>query len=426
MKKWIAVATVVALGLSSFAQACEEEILDAGGTKAAAELAQDLSDKGSDPNQDLTDEESDLSNFVQYEDGEPRTSKEKAKILNNYTDEDNRGRNATAGGIVAQQNVWTQLNVTEQQVDLARGNMGHASRHLSLRSFQGPEGPAMAPAGDMGWAAWGRGYGSWADQDERNDVEGFETDVYGLAVGMDKQFTENILVGVTLGVGDTEVDFDNDGGELDVDNYTAGIYGSYSTRSWFVDSMLGFSWHENESERNVIAGGAVSTSWADYDADSVYFNLGFGMNFMPGGNWIIVPSVRYQFSDYDQDSYSETGGGFNDLDVDGYDTDQHTSTLSLKVAKMIQLQTVTILPQVSVGWKHDFADPDKATMRYYKVPVARVMKTRGMDPADNAFLFSAGMDMYVKENVSAYMNYDLELKDDFDGHTLSTGLRIAF
>ncbi len=341
------------------------------------------------------------------------------------SDDGSAGNNTTTGGTTSSLVVTNVSNVTNKQMNMSRGMMGHAGTQLTLRSFRRPEGPAMAPAEPLGWAAWGTGYGSWMDQDERNNIAGYETDVYGLVVGMDKMFTENFMLGFTLNAGDTEVKYDNAGGELDVDNWGVGVYGSYSTARWFVDGMVNYGWNENESERNTYTANAAFKSSADYDSDVWSAGLGFGLSFQPGGNWIIVPSVRYQFSDYDQEDYTESGGGNNDLDVDDYDTDQHTTTLSVKVGKLIELQTVRIMPQASVGWKHDFEDADRASMRYFRTGGA-TFRTRGLDPADDAFLFSAGMNVYWTENVSAFVNYDLELKDEFDGHTLSTGLRIAF
>ncbi len=439
--KWmLAVGVVVALGSAQvFASSgdywsgkttseVENPLASNGATASSVKVAGALRDGKYDEDGNalssstLTEEGSDLLTEL-----EAHTFAEQAAALNTLTDMDNRASSATAGGVVSGMAGGMVATTLASHMGAMQAKAGNASTSGYAFGSQ-PQGPAMAAGAGGGWAAWGQTYGGWVNEDDRNGVDGYDTSLFGLVVGVDKQLNENVLLGFNLSVGDADIDFDDSASELDTDNYSFGVYASYATKTWFVDGTISYGWTDNDSRRETVLFGKEYWSGADYDADQWTFSLGGGVVFEPAPTWSIIPSARITYSYYDQESYTERGGSFNDMEVDDYDTDSFTTELSLKVAKLFKLQNgVQVVPSVSIGWVHQFEDPDKVSVRYYRLPAAiGSFKTDGLDPADDSFIANIGVNIIVNERVSTYLNYDLELKSDYDSHVFSGGLRVNF
>ncbi len=406
----------------SSASALLEKIKNNGGSASAQAIALALFNASADGT--LTSEASKLVTLLQN-----LTWQEQAKLLNTLSDMSNRANGSSTGGGLSSQSGSMVIAALAGHMGAMQARAGNASVNSTYAFTQKPHGPAMAAgSGGSTWAAWGETYGGWVNQDDRGSTNGYDTSVFGLVVGIDKQMTENLLLGFSLSAGDADIDFDDSASELDTDNYSLGIYASYATRTWFVDGTISYGWTDNDSRRETVLNATEYWSCADYDSDQWTFSLGGGMVFEPAPTWSIIPSARITYSYYDQESYTERGGSFNDLQVNDYDTDSFTTELNLKIAKLFKLQNgVQIVPSISIGWIHEFEDPDKVSVRYYRLPASiGTFKTRGLDPADNSFVAKVGVNIIVNERVSTYLNYDLELKNDYDSHVFSGGLRVNF
>ncbi len=362
-----------------------------------------------------------------------------ARALNYITSKKQHASTATASASAGAVNVTQQISTVFSHVWSVQTGAGNASPTPSSGSNPGggaasgtggskPEGPNMA-AGEVAplWGAWGQVYGAWVYQDDRGGVTGYDTDVSGVVVGLDRRFSENIVLGFNLSAGDTAVDMKDGSGHLSTDNFGLGMYASYATKSWFVDSMLMYNRNDTVSRRRTILTNVTRYARADYDADQYTLNFGGGYVFSLAGGWSLVPSLHLQYSYYDQESYREDGGGFTDLAVSDYDTDTINTNLKVKVSRVMKSRYGHLfIPELSLGWIHEFQDPEASTSYYYRMSNPTVFKGKGLDPADDSLTIGVGLNVIFNQKVSAFVNYDFEAKSDYHGHVLSTGLRVEF
>jgi len=132
-----------------------------------------------------------------------------------------------------------------------------------------PEGAAGPHKAEQELRGWIRGYGSWADHDGAPSFSGFEQNLYGTIVGLDKTYGQ-VLLGAAGGYARSDLTQDN----RDSSDATTGfgvLYGSVGTEDWFGDLNLSYGRSSIETRSGTTLGGAGST-----DADHFAAYLGGG------------------------------------------------------------------------------------------------------------------------------------------------------
>jgi outer membrane autotransporter protein len=304
-------------------------------------------------------------------------------------------------------------------------NGGMASRTSQMRTAMATANSPFGPAGptamaNSGWSAWANGFGTWGDQDGRKGFDGYEWDTYGGMVGIDK-VVGNYVFGLSTGYSNTDVD--NDGvsdAETETETFHLGLYGTYSQDKWYLDAGMSYAHNWNDGKRKVAFTGFNRTAKSDYDADSYSFYFGGGYDFGTG-NWSLVPNATLAYTYYDQDGYSEKNAAGANLTVKDYDQDSFTSTLGLNVGYTFN---ETVRATFRTAWVHDYCDTQSEVKS--KVGAGKYVKTKGFDVDEDTFVFGCGLNAQLDENISAYLDYDYEIKDEFDSHNVTAGVRVDF
>lgn len=299
------------------------------------------------------------------------------------------------------------------------GVQGHTAtmRNNATAMKSAPIGPAGPTAAAMdGIGVWADTYGTWGDQDERDGKMGYEYDTYGGVVGIDKTFG-NALVGLSFGYSETDVDADHFS-ESDIDTYNLGIYGTYTMGSLWFDGGFSYAWGDIENDRKVQFLNRTASSDTESDTWTLYGGLGY--DFVTG-NWTLTPNLMLKYSDYDQDDYTEKGAAGANLHVNDFSQDSFTSSLGLDVAYQIKQN---LKAKFRAAWVHEYCD-NQSTIKA-NFANAQTFKTEGLDPADDSGIFGIGIEGEVSQGITAYLDYDYELKDDFNAHNVTAGMRFDF
>ena len=114
------------------------------------------------------------------------------------------------------------------------------------------------------WGFFVSGRGTSWDRDETTEERGSDGYVYGVQLGLDYRFTEQLLVGVLFGYesGDSEFDGDEPGvnfippaddGDTESDSYLLALYGSYSLNdNVYIDASIGYGLSEYDIKRKAV------------------------------------------------------------------------------------------------------------------------------------------------------------------------------
>lgn len=179
-------------------------------------------------------------------------------------------------------------------------------------------------------------------------------DVYGGTIGAEYRFNRNWSAGVGLSASQGDLDMGS-AGSSDIDSVSIVPYLSYyradvlGSADLWGSLMYGYGMHSYETRRNT--GGGIASGSPDADTHTVEFNIGlnYGDDEMVHG-----PYAGLRYITGTVDAYTEVGPGatyFGEQDVDSL-----VSILGYQVSWKIRGGRGFWVPQLRVGWEHEFED----------------------------------------------------------------------
>ncbi len=304
------------------------------------------------------------------------------------------------------------LNVGNQSADLVN------TRLASLSNGTAKTGMA---AGNItqGLRAWGQVFGQTGEQDSRDGVAGYDVDTLGFAIGVDTgNLREDTTVGLAFSYGDTEVDSNNaNNTNTEIDTYQITLYGQQDLDDrTYVSGQLAYAMGDNDVTRSNVGGISGSTASGDFDSNQYSARVEAGRSYVLSSGPTLTPNVMANYVHYDADSYTETGAGTANLNVDSDSVNLFEVGVGVDASWMNQLADgAYIAPVLSAGVRHDLiGDEFESTSSFTGGGTS--FKTEGFDPAQTTFDIGAGLTYYTTSNWELSANYDYEVKSDYDAH----------
>ncbi len=276
--------------------------------------------------------------------------------------------------------------------------------------------------GDSKWGLWGKGYGLFGDRDGSDEAPGYDYTTYGAGFGIDYQFTERFLFGLTGGYSDGDVDYDASSGSSDLSATHVGLYGSWDAGRTYVDSLLTYSDLDYETERFVeLTDERLEGDFGGY-AVSGYFETGFDWRQIQG--WQVQPLASFQFSYLDLDDYEETGGdaalGYEDQEYESY-----IGSLGVKMTKNLLKDSAqsNLVMQFRARWLHEFGDTRSDVNTFFAGDPTVVFNIRDSEIDRDSAVLGVGLGAQLNRNTRLYVDYDTRLNADDTAHLISGGLQ---
>ncbi|WP_187275804.1 Ig-like domain-containing protein [Parahaliea aestuarii] len=278
-----------------------------------------------------------------------------------------------------------------------------------------------------------RGDLNFGDQDRTELESGFDFDAQSLTVGADYRITDNIFAGASVSVGQSDVEFADNGGETRTDNYSLALYGSLYSGNGYVDGIVSYGWSDVETERNIFYtdfGGTVDrVAEGSSDGDEYYISFNAGYNFNWGG-LNVDPLVRFFYLDGSVDPFSERGAGGWNLDIDEQAYESMSVSAGGQVSYTFLPSWGVITPYLRVEYTREFEDSAGGVRyRFANDPLGEFNDTNGMmieadDPDTGYMVYGAGVAAQFIHGISAFINYQtLGSYDNLSGEIISVGAR---
>ncbi len=275
------------------------------------------------------------------------------------------------------------------------------------------------------WGGFFQGVGVWENVDSSTDRTGQSTKVIGGHAGIHHNFSPNFLLGVSAGYLVTDIDFNDNFGDADIDTIRVGPYFSWSPGGGdlFIDGSATYGYHRIEMNRNVLVP-MPGTATADYDAHDLSALLQAGYDFRLGESTVLTPIGGVEYTHLRTDSFEESGSGAN-LDVDSQNINSLRLRLGAKVAHAVVVGDTTIVPEIYGGWAHEFLDTD-LDVRSRFVAGGPDFTTRTAGVGRGALQVGAGFTAMAGTYITLYVRYEGEFQSDRDSHGVVGGLNINF
>lgn len=277
------------------------------------------------------------------------------------------------------------------------------------------------------WGVFVNGNLNFGKRDGSGQEEGYEFDTSGVTAGVDYRLGDAFVIGGALGWATTDIDFDTQGSQLDLESYSFNLYGTYYRESFYLDTIVTYGVSDLDTdravryqlaglERNAIASGST-------DGDQLLIGVSAGYSFARAG-LTLAPEASITYVATTVDGYNESGAGADSLIYE----DQEGEFLTLKFGGRANYAISTgigvFLPQVRTNFVQELQDDAREiTLRRVSAPdEAFGLVTDEAD--DQYFEFGVGVTGVFPRGVSAFIDYQRVLGfQDLDSNDLSFGLR---
>ncbi|MAX25205.1 MAG: hypothetical protein CMJ19_11945 [Phycisphaeraceae bacterium] len=268
------------------------------------------------------------------------------------------------------------------------------------------------------WGVFAKAYGLFANQDSGSQVNGYSADTVGVQFGLDNQINDQWLVGFAMDYAMTDVTMDNSAGDMQINTIRVGPFVSYAKDAWTLNASLTYGNHTIDSNIDTGYWGLTDDS---YEANDMTLFIGGEYRYKLNDVWALTPSASLQYTYYNRAGYSQSASGFV---IDSQDINTLHSRLGVKLDGQIKAMNMILLPEVSLGWEHEFMQDDDPVDAYSLGSFAFSSKT--ITPDQNSVYFGAGVTALVKDNCSVFVNYEGNIGSDSDTHGISGGIRFTF
>ncbi len=266
--------------------------------------------------------------------------------------------------------------------------------------------------------AWGKVFGQWTEQSERDGVSGFDTTTSGFTAGYDRAINSKVNLGGSLTIADTEVEGQGAGAStLDIKSYIFSAYGDYNTKKYFIEGLLSFGMMDSTATRQLTFGGLNQEGSAQYDGNQVTAYVGYGRNYKLG-SWNFIPVGSFQYTLVSNDDYNESGLGDLNLTVD----QESINIAIIKAAATFNRRyavgtDMDFIPAFRTSLGFDVAGDEANATASFQGSTAQFQST-GADIAQ--LMFGAGFGAGLNSgDFTASFDYDLDVRADFVGHNFA-------
>lgn len=278
----------------------------------------------------------------------------------------------------------------------------------------GAEGEASGDNIFEQFALWVQGLFNKSKLDDTSTTQGFDADTNGIAMGVEKSFTENVKAG--LGFAHSQTDISGFNRDTLVDTNTAMIYGEYKPSNWYVNGVATYSWASYAESKNVAGVGVE----ADYDAETYGLQAMTGYAYTYEG-FAFTGEVGLRYVHISQDSYTDTAG----QRVSSEDSDIWTGVIGVKVAKSWAVEEgINIIPEIRVGATYDFSNDNVSSV----VTLANGSSYAVSGDALERFALEvgAGVTADVNDEFEFALSYTGKFRDDYQDHTGLINVKYKF
>jgi autotransporter family porin len=272
---------------------------------------------------------------------------------------------------------------------------------------------------------WLKPVGSWARQDNRNGVAGYDANTYGLVGGADGELNDSTRIGAALSWMHSNVDGNStsSGNSADINAYQAILYGSHSLDA-IPDTELNWQadlgTNKNTGRRVISFMNRVAKS--DFDSLTAHAGVGLGRSYQLNDKTTITPVIRADYTWIRDEGYTESGAGALNLDVKGHSTDELILLAEGRLSHSLS-DKATLVANLGAGY--DVLNGRNSIASSY-VGGGAAFTTKGLDASPWLARGGVGLAMNATESTEITARYDVEAREDYIDQTASVKVRWAF
>ncbi|KXS53068.1 MAG: hemagglutinin-related protein [Marinobacter sp. T13-3] len=272
---------------------------------------------------------------------------------------------------------------------------------------------------------WAKIYGTQHNQDDRDNVTGYDGHSKGMVFGLDGDLNNGTQLGAAFAYGNTNVTSNTNLNSAEIDSYQLVGYGSYDVNDRMeVSAQADLGMSKTDGERTMVSP-VTGKAHADYDSTSVHLGAGIVRDFDLSARTEIAPTARIDYTRVDSDSYTETGStAVNPFLNRVESTTVEALELGLGAELDHQISDNTRL-EADLAVAYDTIN-EASTITSSFVGGGASFTTTGIKPDPWITRAGLGFTTSLQGGAEISARYDAETRSDFLDQTASLEVRQAF
>lgn len=260
---------------------------------------------------------------------------------------------------------------------------------------------------------WVRGYAGKLTSFQDTSLSGFDMEYNGLQIGADKYLGNDFYVGMVMGMGKGDVDYEVGSGSVKSNHL--GLYGTYKSQNgWYVDAIAKYVHMKNTFDTET-GGGNLVEGRGNTNGYSAGIEVGkrFFLQQADKG-WYIEPQAQYTYSHQNSADVKSSNGLVTTLDK----FDSQIGRVSAIIGYSVADGDNPVDVYLKTGYVKEF---DGKTGYSFNGGDREKYKFNG-DWWDNGI----GVSAQLKKRHNIYLEADYAMGDKFDKKQVNLGYRYAF
>ncbi|MGA4093230.1 autotransporter outer membrane beta-barrel domain-containing protein [Ralstonia nicotianae] len=299
---------------------------------------------------------------------------------------------------------------------------------LRLAQAAGTTGVATGDS-PASWGVWGQAFGGHAQQNERDQIDGYSANYGGLLIGADREINDRWRAGGVFSYSNTAIDNtgDTSGNSARVNGYGLIGYASYTGNPWYVNLSGAAVQQRYDTSRLVSMQGLSGTASGHFSGQQYVARTEAGYP-LSVGSVTLTPLANLTYSYLTQDSYTENGGNGAALSVGSTHVGSVKSGLGAKLEKGFATRYGQIVLEARAQWIHEYDHARQVTSASFAADATgqTAFTTVGMTPVSDLADISLGATLLRANNLSLSARYELQAGRGFVSQTGSVRLRQLF
>ena len=186
---------------------------------------------------------------------------------------------------------------------------------------------------------------------------GYKSKTYGAMVGFDMPIDDGTRAGIGVGYARNTIDGKLFTADTDFNTYQATAYVAHESGPMYVEGDVSFGFNQYTGERQIVFPGIDRTADASYNGKDITAFVAAGYHFFSDG-FTITPLASLQFTNLGLNSYTETGAGDINLQVNS----QNYNFLEFRPGRKVRAslrhgRCDNLLPEMHFKWLYEIINP---------------------------------------------------------------------
>jgi uncharacterized protein with beta-barrel porin domain len=291
------------------------------------------------------------------------------------------------------------------------------------------------PAPTTNWGAFVTGAAQFDDYSNTGSISSPNITTADVTAGIDYHIAQPLAVGVLFNYAHSFLTLDPYNSKGSVNSYTPGVYANLTKNGWFVDGLAAYTYSSNSETRNITAGPFSGAANGNFSGNAINGSIDLGkqiyssgVNFSGTGGWTLVPMVSLGYTHADFSSFSETGAGAANLNVQSFSTDSFRTVLSTTfLYRIVASPNMAWTPGLTLGWRHEYLNDSQGITSQLQGAGTGGFTINTESPSRDVAIIAPSLSVTINRNISAFVDYELDVgSSNFHAQQVFAGVAVAF